>query len=301
MANSQSKRWCFTINNPTPEDYASLPLLEPIISYLVYSDEVGEEGTPHIQGFVVFKTNHRLTAVKRHLPRAHVEAARSSSFVCAEYCKKDGLNIVELGTIPGPVGKTNLYHAFRDWILAQPQRPTDYEVAINFPSIYINSNRAMAFVGVIYPILPVEIGVYRPYQLALATHLDEPADTRTIIFIVDLVGNTGKSWFVEHYYRASPHRVQVLGRGGFDDIAYALDIDKSVFFFDIPRASSEFLSYPILECIKNGYVTSKKYQSTVKQAVYGTARHVVVFMNEMPDTTKLSSDRYNIVMWVNEE
>lgn len=82
----QSKRWCFTLNNPG----TVVPNFSNV-KYGVAGREVGESGTPHLQGFVVFRTNKRLGAVREWLPGAHFEAARGTSEEAAGYCKKDGL------------------------------------------------------------------------------------------------------------------------------------------------------------------------------------------------------------------
>lgn len=42
----QSKYWCFTINNWTPDDVPEFKNME----YLVFGREKGEDGTPHLQG-----------------------------------------------------------------------------------------------------------------------------------------------------------------------------------------------------------------------------------------------------------
>lgn len=99
---SQSSRWCFTLNNPTQEEVAPFHLLcddRSKVVYAVFGDEVGENGTPHVQGFVVFKGHKRLSAVKKLLDRAHWEVARGTSKEAAEYCKKDG-KFVEYGECP---------------------------------------------------------------------------------------------------------------------------------------------------------------------------------------------------------
>lgn len=99
---SQSKRWCFTINNYSEDEYNSLLALDVV--YLVVGKEVGDTGTPHLQGFVVFSTNKRLNAVKRLIgERAHLETTRGSSAQAAEYCKKDG-QFQEIGACPNSNG-----------------------------------------------------------------------------------------------------------------------------------------------------------------------------------------------------
>lgn len=92
-----SRRWCFTLNNYTPEEEAALQQLE--CRYMVYGREVASTGTPHLQGFVVFPSNKRDAAVRRLLPRAHVEAARGTTEQAVTYCKKDG-NFWEGGNVP---------------------------------------------------------------------------------------------------------------------------------------------------------------------------------------------------------
>ncbi len=52
------------------------------------------------------------------------------------------------------------------------------------------------------------------------------------------------------------------------------------------------MNYDFLESVKDGMVFSTKYESVVK--TLGKV-HVVVLMNEMPDMSKLSDDRYQII------
>lgn len=94
---SQSKRWCFTLNNYSADEYAAVCSIES--TYLVVGKETGENGTPHLQGFIVFSSNKRLAAVRRLIPRAHWEVARGTSEQAAEYCKKDG-DFFENGDCP---------------------------------------------------------------------------------------------------------------------------------------------------------------------------------------------------------
>jgi len=84
MANNQRLTWCFTINNYDEDD--TFPDL--LCSYLIEAHEIGETGTPHIQGFMELKTRMRLTQLKPLCPKAHFEACRGTPWQNMMYCKK---------------------------------------------------------------------------------------------------------------------------------------------------------------------------------------------------------------------
>lgn len=94
---SQGKRWCFTLNNYTDNEYNHF--IDIPCKYLIIGKEVGENGTPHLQGYIVFETNKRLSAVKRENNRAHWELARGDTASNVTYCSKDG-NFLEKGVRP---------------------------------------------------------------------------------------------------------------------------------------------------------------------------------------------------------
>jgi hypothetical protein len=293
----QSTRWCFTLNNWTPDDEASLRLLGASVKYLVFGREVGESGTPHLQGFILFHSNKSITAVRGLYPRAHFEVAKAASDVAANYCKKDH-DFEEFGSCPvAPRGRTNRYDDFRDWVVTHGTRPTMAEVAAEFPSIFMQSGRVQSFIDLLYPHVSDIDGEYRPYQESLRLRLEsESASSRKIIFVVDPVGNAGKSWFVDKF--ASTHDyTQILSVGRREDLSFAIDERKRVFLFDLPRSSCEFLPYTLLEQLKDRRIFSNKYESRMKQL--GVTPHVAVFTNEYPDMTKLSHDRYEIIEWSN--
>lgn len=74
----------FTMNNPT----------EPVkfdgafMDFLVYQKEVGENGTPHFQGYVELKAPTRLTTIIKKMPGCHIEARRGSQKQAIDYCTK---------------------------------------------------------------------------------------------------------------------------------------------------------------------------------------------------------------------
>lgn len=96
---SRAKRWCYTLNNYTPEEEHNIQNIE--CEYHVYGKEVGENGTPHLQGFICFKNRKVFNAVKKlfKTDRIHLEVSRGTIEEASEYCKKDG-NYFEKGEKP---------------------------------------------------------------------------------------------------------------------------------------------------------------------------------------------------------
>lgn len=104
----QSRRWCFTINNYTDQDVKDVLKWE--CNYVVVGREVGAKClTPHLQGFVTFKTPKRFSAVKK-LKEGHWEPAKGTSAQAADYCKK-AKNFEEVGVVPYSGRRTDLQKA----------------------------------------------------------------------------------------------------------------------------------------------------------------------------------------------
>lgn len=82
------KNWVFTINNYAEGDAPKDGVTEALFSYLVIGKEVGENGTPHLQCFVICKEPMKMAQMKGIFPRGHFEPAKKSEQTCAAYCKK---------------------------------------------------------------------------------------------------------------------------------------------------------------------------------------------------------------------
>ena len=79
----------FTLNNPQPEEN---PRLWPA-EYCIWQLERGEEGTPHYQGYIIFKTNKTPHAVKLINPRAHWELRVGTHEGARNYCSKEDTRV----------------------------------------------------------------------------------------------------------------------------------------------------------------------------------------------------------------
>ena len=93
---SPARHWCFTLNHPSDDEFYDLGSLcdqtEPgHVRYLVMGQEVGETGTPHLQGYLELGIKERLPWLRSHVnARAHYELRRGPREAARDYCMKDG-------------------------------------------------------------------------------------------------------------------------------------------------------------------------------------------------------------------
>lgn len=98
---SPSKRWCFTLNNFTKEEVEEIRSKVPILcDKYICGFEIGENGTPHIQGFLNFKKKAR-PMTEFGMPRIHWEKTRGSLKDNLNYCSKEAKVFLNKG-MPKP-------------------------------------------------------------------------------------------------------------------------------------------------------------------------------------------------------
>jgi len=98
-SDSKSCCWSITINNPTADDFQQWEALKGLhwVKQVSGQVEQGENETPHIQGCL--KTQSvRFAQVKKALPRAHIEAARSAAAL-ERYVAKEATRVAPIPTI----------------------------------------------------------------------------------------------------------------------------------------------------------------------------------------------------------
>ncbi len=94
---SRSRAWVFTLNNYTDEEQAKVRAMGA--QYVIFGREVGDNGTPHLQGYAWFKNARAMTSLKKKLPRAHWEKRLGSHEQARDYCKKEK-DYEEIGSEP---------------------------------------------------------------------------------------------------------------------------------------------------------------------------------------------------------
>lgn len=101
---TRAYRWCFTINNyntnlPDWLDILHDLELNKVIRYCVIGDEVGAQGTNHLQGYIAFNCRKYFTwmmGIFRH--QAHIEPCKGTEAQNIDYCTKDHNIVYEYGT-----------------------------------------------------------------------------------------------------------------------------------------------------------------------------------------------------------
>lgn len=94
-----AKYWMYTINNPHNEDQPKE--WQNVVQYTIWQVEMGENGTLHLQGYLVLKKAQTLEYLKKHFDNgAHWEIRRGTHIQAKEYCSKEDTKVLgpfELG------------------------------------------------------------------------------------------------------------------------------------------------------------------------------------------------------------
>lgn len=123
---------------------------------------------------------------------------------------------------------------------------------------------------------------------ALAEVLSDVSDRR-VFWYVDHSGCSGKSTLAQQLVQL--HGAAIFTNGRYSDLAYAYDYEPIV-VLDLPRDIGELKDiYSFVEALKNGFITSTKYESKTK---FFKPPTVVVFSNHPPAEGALTHDRLKL-------
>ena len=136
----------------------------------------------------------------------------------------------------------------------------------------------------------------RPWQQKLLRVVQNFKSDRKIIWVVDPIGDQGKSHF-SFYLKDLYGALRQIGTPATKDFAYSYDLEKLV-VFDLDRDCKDTVNYRVLEHLKDGVLWSPKYESQTK-----TFRHlkvqVLVLANFEPEYQRLSLDRWHVLILEN--
>lgn len=242
---SPAKRWLFVLNNYTNDEISSIvPIIKEYCKVGIIGKEVGEKGTPHLQGYFEFKKKARPIGLFNN-KRIHFKPCKGNRKSNIVYCSKEN-NVI-------------LWHGC--------EKP--YEVSID---LY-------------------------PWQKWIKNKiLDVEPDDRSIYWFWEDEGCAGKTTFQKWIYQNYDNVIMTAGR--IDDMKNGVltymntkGNTPKVVLVNIPRVNSNHCSIAGLECIKDMWFYSPKYEGGM---VCGPNPHILVFANEPPDYEKLSGDRLKV-------
>lgn len=134
----------------------------------------------------------------------------------------------------------------------------------------------------------------RPWQQEIVKMIAEPADDRTIVWIHDKTGSSGKTKLC--LYLAVKFNIPCFPNAKSKDIAYSISkLDKTpqCICFNLARDTDlAKFNYNVIESIKDGILFSSKYKSNICMF---NSPHVIIMANDPPLLHKLSSDRWLVL------
>lgn len=289
---------CWTLNNYSEAMIeAIIEKIVPLCKYLVYGKEVGENETPHLQGFLILKKRTRMATLTKKFKEAtgkdwHSEIARGTNHEAAIYCKKDG-DFKEWGSYPkGRGSRTDI----ADFLAAVRDGQDDDILAEAYPDQWVKYHKAADKLRGALKTKKRKLELQedyenctlRPWQQITLKKLAEQND-RQVTWVYDPKGNMGKSWLASYLLQGG--NAYIIEGGKRADIAHAYNYEDTV-VFDFTRSQEEQVNYSTIESFKNGRLFSSKYESIMK--IFKPAK-VLCLSNFFPDKSKLSLDRWQIL------
>lgn len=114
---SPAKRWLFVLNNYTEDEINKIvPIIKEYCLVGIIGKEVGEKGTPHLQGYFEFKKKARPKGIFNN-KRIHFKPCKGNRKSNIDYCSKDNEVILWWGCEePYKVKIPNMFQ-WQKWII----------------------------------------------------------------------------------------------------------------------------------------------------------------------------------------
>ncbi|GAC77752.1 replication protein, partial [uncultured marine virus] len=116
----RNRAFCLTWNDGDTTRAYKLNILNTVAcDYIIYQEEIGENGNHHFQGYVYFPNGKTLERVRAIFPGCNIEVARRSPKINKEYCSKldtraPGGAAAERGVLPDQGHRADLEEFVRE-------------------------------------------------------------------------------------------------------------------------------------------------------------------------------------------
>lgn len=255
---SCAKHWCFTFNNPYEGDQPSDLSKVPIVPS--------------------FELKFKSKVIKRYIMQ--LERGESGTIHLQGYLEFTNKSR------PSSLNWPKAIH----W-----EKTRDVNAAIEYCKKDDTSLGYQWSAGFAKPIKTIMPEQFYAWQSKCVDMINNTND-REIIWIYESDGNTGKSAFCK-YMCVHQNAIILSGKGADMKHGVCSYVDKhgtfpELIILDIPRSCADYVSYTGIEEIKNGCFFSNKYESSM---VVGNCPAMLCFSNSMPDTSKMSEDRWTII------
>lgn len=310
---------CWTWNNYTSESILTVKGLvgKCGIKGIAYGLEIGEKGTPHMQGYL--QANHdsykRLKKAFGH--DLHLEKQKAASgpnelemggtfkepYTAIGYCMKEGDywqagEFIEIAAVKDRQGqRTDLKGVMEsvdkgaselEIFKEHAQTMAQYPKFIERYRQLVRENAAMTQLRAVSASWSLWL-----WQSRLNAVLEEEVHPRMILWLWSRMGGMGKSGMAE--WLLVTKDACILEPSKKADMAHVFSSDpKGIVVFDCTRATEKGSigpAYALAEAMKNGILFSGKYNS---RTVVFKKPHVIFFANFEPDRTVWSEDRYSV-------
>lgn len=251
---SQVVTYDFTAFNVTPQD--CMAKLKQYCRRWDFQEERGNEtGRLHLQGRFHLKVKERITTVVKKFPGWHLT-------ITSKACRNDNYYVTKEDTrVSGPWSSDD----------EDERGPMPPQIAL-------------------YPNL-------RGWQNQIIED-SKVFDERHVNVIIDKIGRTGKSVLANHilWYKIGMCIPLFDGPSAYRDylrFVHSMPVFNT-YVFDIPRAASKGNLrglWSAIEDLKRGFVFDDRHHGRYRQQ---RSANIWVFMNEMPDLSMLSEDRWRL-------
>lgn len=257
-------------------------------------------GTRHLQGYVELHRSVRLAVVKKIFPTAHWEPAIESALNNYLYCTKSGkYDIIGDFTkeIDAKVRASKMNIPVACIVAGLMDQKCSEQIKVT--KEYAKSHQYYDKIVSHLKEKTVLQGLYHewkdtllyPWQYVVLHRVMEQ-NNRRVMWVYDAEGNQGKSVLAS--YLNIVHGFQLFdGTMSTKDLGLVLEDGAQGIAMDLARSSELQIDYAAIEGLKNGYIVTGKYFGRVRRF---KPFRTVVFSNFYPDRSKLSADRWDILV-----